>query len=188
MIGIENSLNITIENVSETCPRCGGRAYAGDGTYSHAGGKLKVDKGPPRTHALVAELKRIAEVARARKLTTEEVLAEIADVSPGLAKKLKGIGPWPVAGLLLFLFWLIKSVSLNMNFDVNHLIDQAWHLGHGDDPEQHLDTPPPDLKDFDIPSPTHPPELDTVIASAPNRQARRKAAARAKRKRGLDVR
>jgi hypothetical protein len=121
---------------------------------------------------MIDELNRIAQKARAERLSTEDVLAEIADISPDLAKKLKAIGPWPVVGILIFLFWLVKSVSLDLKIDVNWLIDEAWHVAHGDDPKQHIGTQPPE---FD------PAPQKRVPNRAPNRSARRRATAQAKR-------
>lgn len=174
----------TFINCATNCPRCGGPAEIGDGSYTRVGDILRLDAGPLSTRQIIDELNRIAEKALAEHLTTEEVLAEIADISPDLAKKLKSVGPWPVVGILMFLFWLVKSVTLDLQVDVNWLIDQAWHLSHSQDPDQHLDTPPPDfpLKP-QAPAPKRTPFEQTIVQStAPNRNARRTAASKAKRK------
>jgi hypothetical protein len=176
---------ITIENCGVSCPRCGGYAEIGDGTYSTVGDVLKLDSGPPSTRKMVEELGLIAERALHEKLTAEEVLAEIADVSPDLAQKLRGIGPWPVVGILLLLFWLVKSVTLDLKVDVNWLIDQAWHLGHGDDPDRHLDTLPPEFPEPPMPAPPKDrfgaSNLAAVGASGLNRKARRRVKAQTRR-------
>jgi hypothetical protein len=169
------------------CPQCGGYARIGDGSYTQVGDGLRLDAGPLSTRQIINQLNRVANKARSESLTTEEVLAEIADVSPDLATKLKSIGPWPVVGLLIFLFWLVKSVSLDIRVDVNWLIDQAWHLSHGPDPTQHVDTPPPSLPSERPRSPHQPsksPFEQTIAQSdAPNRNARRRSAAIARRRR-----
>src|SRR5687768_4280941 len=83
MISLDPGVSgVTIENCSVSCPRCGGDAEIGDGTYSAVGDVLKLDSGPPSTRKMIEELGLIAERARHEKLTAEEVLAEIADVSP----------------------------------------------------------------------------------------------------------
>jgi hypothetical protein len=160
-------------------------AQIADGTYSRSGDRLRLDAGPLKTRTIIDELNRLAEKAKAEHLSTEEVLAELADISPDLAKKLRAIGPWPTVGLVILLFWLVKSFSLDLRVDVNWLIDEAWHLSHGEDPMQHIGTPPPEYPPEIAQQPLRPKEspLERVIiqSSAPNRQARRRAAAKAKR-------
>lgn len=177
---------VTFENVAVSCPQCGRMARLGDGIYSVDGDQLRLDAGPLNTRQMISELQRIAEAARENKLTTEEILAEIADVSPDLARKLRGIGSWPVLGLALVLFWIIKSFTLDVKIDFNWLIDEAWHVAHGEDPVQHLDSNPP--KPLQPISPSRPkrnpleqPNLAGLPARASNRLARRKAAAERRR-------
>jgi len=191
MIEIDAGVSgITIVGCTVDCPRCGGRAVIGDGTYSNVGDELRLDAGPLSTRSIISELNRIAKNAQEKRLTTDEVLAEIADVSPELATKLKGIGSWPVVGIVLLLFWLVKSVTLDLKVDVNWLIDQAWHIAHGQDPESHLDTAPPPFPEPPTPvqpkqTPFDPPVLAAQMA--PNRHARRRAASEAKRKAGRAI-
>lgn len=161
------------------CPRCGAMARVGDGTYDSVEDVLKLVAGPASTRTLVDHLDRIAKSAREEKLTAEEVLAEIADVSPELAKKLRGIGKWPSVGLVLLLFWIVKSCTLDLTVDFNWLIDQAWHMGHGEDPDQHLKSDPPQFPFDPPPSKPADPFGNMVLAqSTPNvqnRRARRRA-------------
>lgn len=173
-----NVAGVTFENCSVSCPQCGGIARVGDGTYNAVGDALSLMAGPPSTKTLLDELMRIADEARKNNLTAMEVLAEIADVSPDLATKLRGIGSWPTIGLILLLFWIVKSVSLDLKIDFNWLIDQAWHIAHGQDPERHLDSPPPEFPFDPEPPPSGPLTDSPTLAalSAPNRNARRKAA------------
>ena len=181
-----NVANITFENCAVSCPKCGGIARVGDGTYTSIGEAISLLAGPSSTKSLIDELSRIAHHARKKKLTAQEVLAEIADVSPDLAAKLGGIGPWPVVGLALLLFWIVKSVTLDLKVDFNWLIDQAWHISHGQDPEHHFESSPPLFPHDSEPQPTKPltgaPILASVNSSMTNRHARRKAASLARRK------
>lgn len=161
-------------------------AAVGDGTYSTEQNRLKLDAGPLSTRALLTELERIATHAKSESLSTEDILAEIADVSPDLAKKLKGVGPWPVVGLILILFWIVKSLTLNLTIDVNWLIDEAWHIAHGEDPEAHLDSDPPKPlqpteKRPKSRIPLENPTLASAAIIAPNRKARRSTRAKARR-------
>jgi hypothetical protein len=142
----------------------------------------------PKTRGIIDELNQLAEKARAERLSTDEVLAELADISPDLAKKLRSIGPWPAVGLIMLLFWLVKSFTLDLHVDVNWLIDEAWHLSHGEDPVQHIGTHPPELPAEIVQRPLFPKKpspFETAIIqnAAPNRHARRRASASAKRQR-----
>lgn len=181
---IEVAPGIIIQGCAVECPRCGGPAVIGDGTYSNVRDELRLDAGPLSTRAMIDELNRIAKKAREKNFTAEEVLAEIADVSPELATKLKGLGPWPVVGIMLLLFWLVKSVNLDLRVDVNWLIDQAWHIAHGEDPDSHLDSPPPQFPEQSSPAQPKPMPLDPPVLAAPivpNRRARRRESSKAKR-------
>lgn len=185
LIQIALGARATIQDCSVKCPQCGRPAEIGDGTYSNVDDELRLDAGPLSTRALIRELNRIAKNARTKHLSADDVLAEIADVSPELATKLKGIGPWPVVGIVLLLFWLVKSVTLDLKVDVNWLIDQAWHIAHGQDPDSHLDSPPPQFPEQSPPvQPKTTPFDAPALAShsAPNRRARRRAASEAKRR------
>jgi hypothetical protein len=153
--------------------------------YTRVGDALRLDAGPSNTRQIIDQLNRVAQKARDERLSAEEVLAEIADINPDLAKKLKSIGPWPVVGILIFLFWLVKSVTLDLRVDVNWLIDQAWHLSHGQDPDQHLNTSPPDFPlRPQAPSALRRTPFNQAIveATSPNRNARRRTTAEANRK------
>jgi hypothetical protein len=183
-----NVTGITFQGCATNCPKCGGVASIADGTYSNRGDGLKLDAGPLKTRGIINELNRLAEKARAERLSTEDVLAELADISPDLAKKLRAIGPWPAVGLIMLLFWLVKSFSLDLHVDVNWLIDEAWHLSHGQDPAQHIGTPPPQVPAEIAQRPLFPKKptpFETAIiqSTAPNRHARRRALATAKHQR-----
>ena len=183
-----NVSGISFENCGVSCPQCGGMANVADGTYSSVGEHLKLIAGPLSTRQIINQLNPIAKKAQAQSLTTEEVLAEIADISPDLAKKLKSIGPWPVVGILIFLFWLVKSVTLSLDINVNWLIDEAWHVAHGEDPYAHVGTTPPQSPIHEAPQRSNPtPFEQTIVQSAsPNRNARRRAASRTRKKGGRE--
>jgi hypothetical protein len=182
-----NVTGITFQDCSVSCPKCGSLAQIGDGTYNSVGGALALIAGPSSTAKLLKQLSRIASEAHTNKLTAQEVLAEIADVSPDLANKLRGIGSWPTVGLILLLFWIVKSVSFDLKVDFNWLIDQAWHVAHGQDPDRHLNSAPPQFPLDSNPGPASPPFGSPVIASfppsSPNRHARRVKAAQPRRSR-----
>jgi len=181
-----NVSGISFQDCATNCPKCGGVANIADGTYSSTLDGLRLDAGPLKTIGIIKELNRLAEKAKAEHLSTEEVLAELADINPDLAKKLKSIGPWPVVGLVILLFWLVKSFSLELHVDVNWLIDEAWHLSHGEDPAQHVGADPPEFHPEVAQRPLFPKgptpfERAIIQSTAPNRQARRRESAKAKR-------
>ena len=115
----------------------------GEGVYSTTSGELALDSGPASTRDMMQRLKLIAEKAKAEKLSADEIIAEIADVNPELAAKLRTRFPLPAFVLLIVLFWIVKSFSLNLSVDVNRLVDQAYHLAKGQDPQQHVTEIPP---------------------------------------------
>ena len=178
---------VTVQGCSVSCPRCAGVALVGDGTYNSVDDTLTLMAGPSSTAQLLGQLRRIAADARKNKLTGQEVLAEIADVSPDLAKKLNVIGSWPAVGLILLLFWIVKSVSFDLKVDFNWLIDQAWHVAHGQDPDRHLDSSPPQFPLDSNPDLASPPFDSSVIAALSpqgrNRHSRRMMASQSRRNR-----
>lgn len=177
---------------STTCPRCGGRANIGSGRYRVNAGEVEIISGLPSTFELFEALREVVDRAKAKAkqgtAQAEEILAEVADVSPELANKLRAKHTFPVFVLILLLVWLIKSVELKIDIDLNHLIDQAYHVMQGDDPELHLDTPVPAAPNL-LPPPSRPEPSQlppTTLAGKPaippNRQARRKQKAQARRR------
>jgi DNA-directed RNA polymerase subunit RPC12/RpoP len=55
-ISISNSVNITLSDLGTDCPRCGGPAFVGEGTFDAEGEELKLIKGPPETKAMLERL------------------------------------------------------------------------------------------------------------------------------------
>lgn len=133
---------IEMRGNSTRCPRCGSSAHMADGVYEYSDGTLKLKHGPPLTRSMINELAAIANGARKKTIETEELLAEIAGVSPELADKLREHS-LSYFVIVLFLVWLIKSVSLDITVDVNKLIDQARGTATGNSTPSVLETPLP---------------------------------------------
>ena len=176
-----NVTGITFQNVGVQCPRCGAMARIADGTYDSVSDTLELVSGPSSSRAIIEKLRELAAKSRRENLTAKEIINEIAGISPEFALKIEQGRNWPAIGLILILIWVVKSVSLDIRIDFNWLIDQAWHIAHGEDPASHLesDAPPP----FPYDPPHRAPQLpidQVTIASAqyPNRHARRAAVAR----------
>lgn len=178
------------------CPKCGGPAQIGDGTYRLEDEALTLVAGPPMTWDMIAALKGVVDEAKKHSSTTDDILASIADISPELAATLKSKFALPAFALILLLIWLIKSVELNVTVDLNRLIDQAWSVAN-DVPlvqQESFDTDALEIPDDAIvpADPIQPNPLTIAalpsnegdrLAPMPNRKARRQAAARS-RKRG----
>lgn len=132
--GTGTATNIMIIGNMTNCPRCGSEAAIGDGVYEYSDGQLRLTNGPPLTKDMIGKLTEIAQSAKTKPIETEELLAEVADVNPELAHKLRerGLGYFAI---ILLLIWLLKSVSLNITVDLNELIDQAQGTAsEGDNP------------------------------------------------------
>ena len=174
-------VGITFKNVGVSCPRCGSVARVADGTYSSVRETLELISGPKSSRDTFEALRKLAERSRSENLTAKEIIREMSGISPEFTKKITQGRSWPAVGLILLLIWMIKSVSLDIRIDFNWLVDQAWHISHGDDPEHHLDSDGPPAFPYDPPpeAPSLPLERVTMAsASTENRQMRRAAAAR----------
>jgi hypothetical protein len=131
------------EGLSTLCPLCGGYAKIGDGAYlAGPDGQLDFVAGPPLSVAMANALRSVAQRARQTGAKAEEILAEVADISPELASKLRSRWPLPAFAIILILLWLIKSVELSVTVDLNKLIDQAYHLSEEEGSDAHLDASP----------------------------------------------
>lgn len=142
LIGGAGSGDIFLSQNSTSCPLCGSMAMIGDGLYQLSKGSLILKDGPTLTHAMLARLTEIAQSAKSKSIETQELLTEVAGVSPEFAEKIRRLG-LPTAVIILLLLWMIKSVEINVTVDLNKLIDQAQEAV-ADNPEPSVfDTPPP---------------------------------------------
>lgn len=164
-------------------PGCDGAAKIGDGRYQLEDSQVVGLLAPGATFQMIEKLRDITGRARERAkqgaVEVEELLTEVAEVSPELAKKLRARHGLPIFAIILLLIWLIKSVELNVKVDFNHLVDQVYHISLGEDPESHLEDPLPIPTK---PAPMSPPPATSVdrLADPPNRQARRRQRALAR--------
>lgn len=174
---IGGDVDVAVSHGNARCPSCGGLARIGDGRFAVRGRNVRPLAVPDLTQSMIDDLHRIAERARDTDITADEILAEIADVSPEFADRLREREPsrWV---LILLLVWLLKSCSLNVTVDVNRLYDQAVSAAEGHDPEQHLDRlpPPPETPTPYSPGqPEFPPAtMGDQPPGQPSRQVRRR--------------
>lgn len=166
IIGGAGSIESLVITGCEVQCRCGGTAIIGDAIYKYQEELFQLKSGDARTWKMFDRLQEIADRARANsEIKAEELLAEVSEVNPDLAKKLRSRLGLRAAAIILALYWLIKSVSLNIEIDVSKVIDQVHHLSKGEDPEQHYDNHPPEL-----PVPQEEPMLPapTILAGLPS--------------------
>ncbi|AMK16919.1 MULTISPECIES: hypothetical protein [Sphingobium] len=167
-IGGSGASGITLKGNRTNCPRCGGWANLADGIFNLHDDQLELVDGPPLTRAMMAQLRLIAEKAKLKAADAEELLAEVAEVSPELAEKIRGRG-LPYFVIVLLIIWLIKSVNLNVTVDLNRLIDQAVGAEQSEKPDQLFDIPLPNQPEL---SPSGSLVYETEIAPL-SRQVRR---------------
>jgi hypothetical protein len=134
--------DVFMEGCRITCPSCASIADILDGAYSIHNDQLTGLSGPKLTLEVARRLGAIVEKAKDNAaFDAKDIIAEIADVSPELADKIKsrGLGIW---ALLLLLIWLIKSVELNITLDLNTLIEQIQGHEHNHVPDQDFEAYP----------------------------------------------
>lgn len=134
--------NVRISGMGTNCPKCGSMADIGDGTYQVELDQLTLINGPTLTRQMIEQLTRIAKTAKAGVTDAEALLAEVAEVSPELAAKLRSRG-LPLFLIILTLVWLIKSVTINVTVDLNRLIDQAIGISAESSDPKLLESDPP---------------------------------------------
>ncbi|WP_404713346.1 hypothetical protein [Sphingomonas sp. MMS24-J13] len=83
---IENSTNVTITNVSETCPRCGGRAKLQDGTYDFIGAVLAAVRAPGVMRQDILEFQAVAKAVQAGEISSEEAVLRFEKLNDNLSK------------------------------------------------------------------------------------------------------
>jgi hypothetical protein len=172
---IGGSANVVMQGCGTACPACGGVADILDGTYSIRDDRLTGLSGPKLTLEVARRLGAIVEKAKDNNaFNATDIIAEIAEVSPELADKIKsrGLGIW---ALLLLLIWLIKSVELNVTLDLNRLIEQTQGHEHNNGPDQGFEAYP--IPEDAIVRTHAQPEIATnQNSSSSNRKERRRQA------------
>lgn len=125
---------ITLRNNGTRCPHCGGIAYFVEGTLETDGDYFVPISAPPLTHAVLDQIKRITEAARARSATADELIEEIEPLSPKMAAALRPLKKQKsTAFLAAIIIYLIAHIHMNMNMnvdvdvklDVNQLVAEA---------------------------------------------------------------
>ncbi len=176
-IGGSGATRLTLTGNRTNCPRCGNTAKFVDGVFNLKNDELHLIDGPPLTQAMMASLQGIVEKAKNETLTADELISEVAGVSPELAEKIrkKGLGPFVI---VLLLIWLLHSCQLNLTVDLNELMDQAQGVEQTEDADDFLNTPLPENIKAETPKPT----FAATEKSTPSRQVRRQMERQAKKR------
>ncbi len=122
---VNGSATVSMIGCRVNCIRCGGAANVLDGNYEIHENKIVGLTGPKITLQVAERLRAIARKANEGEIAAQEIITEIAGISPALAEKLvskKGMG---IGFLILVLIFIVKSVTLDIKIDINRLIDQV---------------------------------------------------------------
>ncbi|MBV1917009.1 MAG: hypothetical protein KUG65_02960 [Sphingomonadaceae bacterium] len=144
-IGGTNSKSILLSGCMTQCPHCGKTANIIEGKFHLQDDQLLFVDGPPLSRAMMTRLQQVIEVSQKKSLGAEEILVEVAEVSPELAAQLREKG-FAATVLVFVLILLMRGCELNITIDINELIDQATELKQAGDSDQSPDLPPPDRR------------------------------------------
>ena len=107
MFSIVDSINVSLEGNTETCPRCGSRANVLDGTFDfNAQGIAKLISGPAFTQDVYKQFVSLVERARNEELNKEEFVREAQAISPLLASSIRRYLPNDSASFIALLAFL----------------------------------------------------------------------------------
>lgn len=175
--------NVHLSGNTTRCTQCGSIADVVDGHFGADAETLVIKQAPQRTIDIFAELQRIADKAKAEKLDTAEILAEVAEVSPELADNLRKRGLTSTI-LVLLLITLVNSCSINVNLDLNKAIEQGLQAIYGSVSAPIAAPPAPQPRETKpTPDAALPTTTVAMLPAPPSRRARRRQRGRAKSRR-----
>ena len=126
----------------QTCPRCGQYARIADGEFQQIGGEIHMISGSHQDRANLNRLKKLRNVAvkaKSEKIAAHEILAEVADIDPDLARRIAKIGNKRAWLIIALLFFFVRSCELNVSLDLNKAVEQFENWGP-ETTEQQLET------------------------------------------------
>lgn len=109
-IHVENSRNITFENVRQNCPRCGGDAEIPDGTFNVLDDTIEVLAGSGLTRARLQALAAVLAEARSGERSDESAFEELRNASPALSALIDHFSPTMKKALIVFLWFVIQML------------------------------------------------------------------------------
>ena len=184
-IRIQNSIGTTISGGSETCPRCGGRAYFQSGTYDFIGDGLGVLRTASRDE--IRKLRDVVSATTAGQLDFADAIRQSDEIHRGFGPLLAAAMQYGLPGILIALIALYLQFAA-MKDDERSSADMMGLLRHQAQTDELL------LKEFQRLSelqstspppaylvPTPPTTQQRPSATSPPNRHERRAAARAKR-------
>ena len=122
----ENSTNITVSGLTQTCPFCGFDADIFDGTFNVTGNAIELLKSGEISDAMLSQFGRIAKQARKENTSVDTFADQAETIHPKLGEFVKqSKGKISFATLLIIIIFLsVKSCSIDISLDANKVIDQ----------------------------------------------------------------
>jgi len=125
-ISINNSMNVTIENVGVTCPKCGKIARAIDGNFDFVNDGINARNVAPQDKEIL-EILQAALRAALNNEDSKKVVAHLAKASPEFVKSVQDtVAKQGIPWLIIILYALLQSCSMQSNLNWNELVDQFY--------------------------------------------------------------
>jgi hypothetical protein len=108
---IGGDVNVTLENVGISCPRCGSIAKVPNGVYQFIGDTIKILSAPYSSHLKLQKLADILQKVREKEVSAEEISKIIETELPefsSIANYLKQQAPTVIIGVIQILLGLIQ--------------------------------------------------------------------------------
>jgi hypothetical protein len=121
-----NVQGLTLSGNKETCPFCGNMAHIADGVFNVAVNVLSVVSAPNITKQMLAAFEAAVKKAVVEKITAEQLAKEVEKIDPSFGEVVRKVGKnnhLYIASLLIALA-AIKSCTVDIKLDANHLIEQ----------------------------------------------------------------
>jgi hypothetical protein len=132
-------VGLTIKNVEDRCPHCGGLAYAAEGVFNVANQVATVISASNVTREMLQAFAAAIREAGARHADPETLAKAVEKIDPEFGKLVRANSRTGLyAALLAIILAAINSCTLDVKLDGNRLIDQL------------IGAPPPSV------SPPHP--------------------------------
>lgn len=139
-IRVSNVEKLTISNVRVQCRYCGGMADVFDGTMEVTDNAIKLLQSGNVSQALLERLRDLAKEAYEKKTDVDTFAKRVEEIHPSLGtlvRNSKGRMSFP-SFLLILIFLITQSCTMNVSVDANKLLDQMMNkspdsLIHPDD-------------------------------------------------------
>lgn len=128
IIKIDNVVNLTLSNIEETCPHCGGVANIAEGVFSATNGMLSIISAPDITQKMYQEFLGLAKKAKNKKLEDSDFISAAKAIDPRLGTvAILATRNKKLATLVFLIIWLKSCVAFDVKLDANQLYDQIFN-------------------------------------------------------------